>query len=56
MQKLKERIEEELLKDQKAMHEALLQPDPDKNLVSFYEGCCASLRSVILIIEHEENK
>lgn len=46
-----DRLSNELLKDQEAMHEVLIQDKPDKCKVSFYEGSCAALRTVILILE-----
>lgn len=53
MEKLVNRIEEELLQDQESLYEVLIQDKPDKHLISFYEGSASSLRTVLLIIEHE---
>lgn len=50
-------LEKELICDQNSLNKTLLEPvsESDKYLASFYEGCCSTLRSVILSVQDLED-
>lgn len=50
-------LEKELICDQRSLNNTLLEPtsESDKYLASYYEGCCSTLRSVILNVQDLED-
>lgn len=52
--KIKLRIETELLDDQEKLHNELTKEESDPLRVSYYEGCCSTFRTVLLIMENEK--